>query len=55
MLITATLVLIFFLGLMGVVIDQAFTRSAEEGVSERLMIHVYGLLAVTEEWPVSDA
>ncbi|MEJ6685462.1 MAG: ATP-binding protein [SAR86 cluster bacterium] len=48
MLITATLVLIFFLGLMGVVIDQAFTRSAEEGVSERLMIHVYGLLAVTE-------
>ncbi len=48
MLITATLVLILFLGMMGAVIDQAFTRSAEEGVSKRLMIHVYGLLAVTE-------
>ena len=48
LLVTATLVLIVFLGLMGLVIDQAFHRSAEQGVSERLMIHVYGLLAVTE-------
>jgi len=48
LLITATLVLFLFLGLMGLVIDQAFQRSAEQGVSERLMIHVYGLLAVTE-------
>ena len=48
LLVTATLVLIVFLGLMGLVIYQAFHRSAEQGVSERLMIHVYGLLAVTE-------
>ena len=48
LLVTATLVLIVFLGLMGLVIDQAFHRSVEQGVSERLMIHVYGLLAVTE-------
>jgi two-component system sensor histidine kinase PhoQ len=48
LLITATLVLLLFLGLMGLVLDQAFQKSAEQGVSERLMIHIYGLLAVTE-------
>jgi len=48
LLITATLVLLLFLGLMGLVLDQAFQQSAEQGVSERLMIHIYGLLAVTE-------
>ncbi|MFT6114836.1 MAG: two-component system sensor histidine kinase PhoQ [Candidatus Azotimanducaceae bacterium] len=40
--------LLLFLGLMGLVLDQAFQKSAEQGVSERLMIHIYGLLAVTE-------
>ncbi|MDP4598765.1 MAG: ATP-binding protein [Pseudomonadales bacterium] len=48
LLVTATLVLLLFLGLMGLVIDQAFERSAEQGVAERLLIHIYGLLAVTE-------
>ncbi|MBD3646360.1 MAG: histidine kinase, partial [Pseudomonadales bacterium] len=52
LLLTASLVLFVFLGLMGLVLDQAFQRSAEEGVSERLLLHIYGLLAVTE---VDDA
>lgn len=49
MLLTAGIVLFTFLGLTGLVLDQAFQRSAEEGVSERLLLHIYGLLAVTEE------
>lgn len=49
LLLVATLVLLLFLGLMGVVLDQAFRRSAEQGVSERLLLHIYGLLATTEE------
>ncbi len=49
LLLVATLVLFIFLGLMGIVLDQAFRRSAEEGVSERLLLHIYGLLAATEE------
>ncbi len=49
MLLSATLVLLVFLSLMGAVLDQAFRRSAEQGVSERLLLHIYGLLAVTEQ------
>lgn len=49
LLLTAGIVLFTFLGLTGLVLDQAFQRSAEEGVSERLLLHIYGLLAVTEE------
>lgn len=49
LLLVATLVLLVFLGLMGLVLDQAFRRSAEEGVSERLLLHIYGMLATTEE------
>ncbi len=49
LLLVATFVLLIFLGLMGVVLDQAFRRSAEEGVSERLLLQIYGLLATTEE------
>lgn len=49
LLLTAGVVLFVFLGLTGLVLDQAFQRSAEEGVSERLLLHIYGLLAVTEE------
>jgi two-component system sensor histidine kinase PhoQ len=48
LLMTATLVLMLFLGLMGLVLGEAFEKSAEQGVSERLMIHIYGLLTVTE-------
>ena len=49
MLLSATLVMLLFLSLMGAVLDQAFRRSAEQGVSERLLLHIYGLLAVTEQ------
>jgi len=48
LLLTATLVLLVFLGLMGLVLDQAFQRSAEESVAERLLIQIYGLLSVME-------
>jgi two-component system sensor histidine kinase PhoQ len=48
LLITASLVLFVFLGLMGLVLNQAFQRTAERGVSERLLIQIYGLLSVTE-------
>lgn len=49
MLIAACLLLTTFLGLMGLVLDQAFRNSAEQGVSERLLLQIYGLLAVAEE------
>ncbi|MCB1644010.1 MAG: hypothetical protein KDI36_01085 [Pseudomonadales bacterium] len=49
LLLTASLVLFVFLGLMGLVLDQAFQRSTSQGISERLLVHIYGLLAVTEE------
>lgn len=49
MLVAAALLLVSFLGLMGVVLDQAFQNSAEQGVSERLLLQTYGLLAVAEE------
>jgi two-component system, OmpR family, sensor histidine kinase PhoQ len=48
LLLTATLVLLVFLGLMGLVLDSAFQRSAEQAVQERLLLHVYGLLAVSD-------
>lgn len=49
LLLVATCVLLIFLGLMGLVLDQAFRQSAQEGVSERLQLQIYGLLATTEE------
>lgn len=49
LLLTASLVLLMFLGLMGVVLDHAFQRSAEQSVSERLLLHVYGLLTASDE------
>jgi|TARA_Y100000310_G_scaffold192848_1_gene192752 two-component system sensor histidine kinase PhoQ len=49
LLLTATAVLFVFLGLTGVVLDQAFRRSAERGEEEKLLLHIYGLLAVAEE------
>ena len=51
MLLSATLVLLVFLGLMGVVLDRAFHRSAEQAVQDRLLLHIYGLLSVSD---VSD-
>jgi two-component system sensor histidine kinase PhoQ len=49
LLLTATAVLFVFLGLAGLVLDQAFRRSAERGEEEKLLLHIYGLLAVAEE------
>lgn len=40
--------LFVFLGLMGLVLDQAFQRTAEQSVEEKLRIQIYGLLSVTE-------
>jgi two-component system sensor histidine kinase PhoQ len=48
LLLSATLVLLVFLGLMGFVLDRAFQQSAEQSVEEKLLIHVYGLLAVSD-------
>ncbi len=49
LLITATVVLFVFLGLTGMVLDQAFRSSAEKGESEKLLVQIYGLLAAAEE------
>tara|TARA_B100002003_G_scaffold251465_1_gene295203 strand:- start:288 stop:1640 length:1353 start_codon:yes stop_codon:yes gene_type:complete len=49
LLISATLVLMVFLGLMGFVLDRAFQKSAEQAVQEKLLIQIYGLLAVSDE------
>lgn len=48
MLWSAAIVLFVFFGLMGLVLDQAFQRSAEQSVEEKLRIQIYGLLSVTE-------
>ena len=34
---------------MGFVLDRAFQQSAEQSVQEKLLIHIYGLLAVSDE------
>jgi len=49
LLVAAMVVLVFFLGLMGLVLDDAFRRSAEESVREKLILQVYGLLSLTED------
>lgn len=49
MLLVASLVMLVFLGAMGGVLDLAFRRSAEEGVSARLLLQIYGMLAATEQ------
>jgi len=48
LLLSATLVLLVFLGLMGFVLDRAFQQSAEQSVEEKLLIHIYGLLSVSD-------
>ncbi len=54
MLVSATLVLAVFLGVVGLVLDNAYRQSAEQGVSDRLKLHIYGLISVTEENRTGD-
>lgn len=49
MLLSATLVLAIFLGVVGLVLDNAFRQSAQQGVWDRLQPHIYGLISVTQE------
>ena len=55
MLLSAGLVLMVFLGIMGAVLDNAFRLSAEEAESERLLLHIYALIAASDEADASDA
>ena len=47
------IVLVLFLGVMGWVIDQAFKNSTEQSIREKLLLHTYGLLSVSDQ--VDDA
>jgi two-component system sensor histidine kinase PhoQ len=49
MLLSATLVLVVFLGVLGGVVDNAFRQSAGQAVSERLQLHIYALIAASVE------
>lgn len=49
MLVSATLVLAVFLGILGLVLDNAYRQSAAQSVSDRLKPHIYSLISVTEE------
>ena len=42
------LLLILFLGLAGLVLDQAYQEGVEAAVAERLQLHVYALMGVAE-------
>ncbi len=53
-LITATLVLLFFLGCVGVLLDRAFRDSALNGVEDRLRGHVFMLIGAAD-FDVVDA
>ena len=55
MLVSATLVLVLFLGVMGLVLDNAYRLSAEQSVSERLLLHIYALIAASDEDQLDDA
>lgn len=48
LLLVSALVLAGFFGLTGVVLDQAFRRSAESALRERLQGHLYALLAAAD-------
>ena len=48
LLLAATLVLGGFLGATGVTLDEAFRASSEQALKERLLGHVYGLLAAAK-------
>lgn len=49
MLLSAVLVLVLFLGVMGLVLDNANRQTAEQRVAERLQLHVYAFIAASEE------
>lgn len=49
MLLSATLVLAVFLGVVGLVLDNAYRQSAKQSVWDRLQPHIYGLISVTQE------
>lgn len=49
LLLAATLVLGGFLGATGVTLDEAFRASSEQALRDRLLGHIYGLLAAAEE------
>jgi two-component system sensor histidine kinase PhoQ len=49
MLLSAALVLVLFLGIMGLVLDNAYRLSAEQSLSERLLLHIYALITASEE------
>ncbi len=49
LLLSAALVLFIFMGLMGFALDRAFQKSAEQSVEEKLLIQIYGLLAVSDQ------
>ncbi len=51
-LLAASLVLVIFLGLGALALDQAFKRSAEQALRERLQAQVYALLGVADEDPL---
>lgn len=55
MLLSGGLVLVVFLGVMGAVLDNAFRLSAEQSESERLLLHIYALIAASDEVDVGDA
>ena len=48
LLLTSGLVFLFFFGLTGVVLDQAFSISVKNAARERLKLHTYNLLTVTD-------
>jgi len=48
LLVSASLVLLFFLGMTGVALDRAFERSQVSGQSERLFLRILTLLAESE-------
>ena len=55
MLLSASLVLVIFLGVMGLVLDNAYRLSAKQSVSERLLLQIYALIAASVEDDAQDA
>lgn len=55
MLLSASLVLVIFLGVMGLVLDNAYRLSAQQSVSERLLLQIYALIAASVEDDAQDA
>ena len=49
LLISLSVLLFVFLGLIGIVLDSAFRNSIEAGAAERLQVQIYLLLAAAEE------